>query len=64
MITFGIKLNNIWVHSALKWPIWVEVSHTNVTEPSVWGGVKLSIQLKFSQLRLQLAAWAAAGAFG
>ena len=28
-------IGNLWVHLALKWPIWAEVSHTNVPEPSV-----------------------------
>ena len=35
---FEYQFEWFWVHLALKWPIWVEVSYTNVPEPSVGGG--------------------------
>ena len=35
---FEYQIEYFLVHLALKRPIWVEVSHTNVPEPSVGGG--------------------------
>ena len=50
---FEYKIENFWVHLALKLPIWVEVPHTNVPEPSGGEGGKNTYTPLFHQITVR-----------